>query len=46
MNRKIAGVAAFAALLSSLGIASIILEKKAAAEAAGVEAPRFEVDPL
>src|SRR6202140_1814770 len=34
------------ALLVSLGIGSVLLEKRAAVEAAGVQAPRFEVDPL
>ena len=36
----------FSALLIALGVASSLLEKRAAVEAAGVEAPRFEVDPL
>jgi DNA-binding beta-propeller fold protein YncE len=34
------------ALLLSLGIGSVLLEKRAAVEAAGVQAPRFEVDPM
>jgi len=34
------------ALLVSLGIGSALLEKRAAVEAAGVQAPRFEVDPM
>ena len=33
-------------MLGALGIGSLVLEKKAAVEAAGVQAPRFEVDPL
>jgi DNA-binding beta-propeller fold protein YncE len=37
---------AFSTLLIGLGIASTVLEKRAAVEAAGVQAPRFEVDPM
>ena len=36
----------FLTLLATLAIASIILQKRADVEAAGVQAPRFEVDPL
>lgn len=36
----------FLALLAALTAGSVMLEKKAKAEAAAVEAPRFEVDPL
>ena len=43
-NFYIGGV--FLALLVALTAGSVMLQKKAAAEAAGVEAPRFEVDPL
>ena len=38
--------ALFLALLAALAAGSVMLRKKAAAEAAGVQAPRFEVDPL
>ena len=46
MKRKIYVGAGFVALLVGLGIGSTLMQKKAAVEAAGVEAPRFEVDPL
>jgi DNA-binding beta-propeller fold protein YncE len=36
----------FVALLIALGVASSVLERRAAVEAAGVQAPRFEVDPM
>jgi DNA-binding beta-propeller fold protein YncE len=38
--------AAFLALLATLGVASHFLEKHASVQAATVQAPRFEVDPL
>ncbi|MBZ5645194.1 MAG: hypothetical protein LAO19_20740 [Acidobacteriia bacterium] len=38
--------AAFAGLVVALGIGSVVLEKKAKVEAAAVQAPMFEVDPL
>jgi hypothetical protein len=46
MNRhfKIAG--GFAGVLIALGAASVLLEKRATVEAAGVQAPRFEVDVM
>jgi DNA-binding beta-propeller fold protein YncE len=34
------------ALLAAMGIASVVLQKKATVEAAGVQAPRFEVDVM
>jgi DNA-binding beta-propeller fold protein YncE len=37
---------AFSALLIALAVASTVLEKRAAVEAAGVQAPHFEVDPM
>ena len=46
MNRKIMTGAAFAGLVVALGIGSVVLEKKAKVEAAAVQAPMFEVDPL
>src|SRR5712691_8223278 len=46
MNRRIYACAGLLALLAALGIASVLLEKRASVEAAGVEAPQFEVDPL
>jgi hypothetical protein len=46
MKRKIWISAAFLVLVILLGVGSVVLEKWGAAEAAGVEAPRFEVDPM
>jgi len=40
------GIATFLAVLMLLGVASSMLEKKAAVQASGLQAPRFEVDPL
>ena len=40
------GIATVLAVLIVLGIASSMLEKKAAVQASGLQAPRFEVDPL
>jgi hypothetical protein len=46
MKRELSIGATFAVVLMALGIGSAVFEKKAAVEAAGVQAPRFEVDPL
>ena len=46
MKRKLAVGATFLAILIALGIGSSLLEKRAAVEAAGVQAPMFEVDPM
>jgi DNA-binding beta-propeller fold protein YncE len=46
MKRNLYIGLAFSALFVVLGIASTMLEKRAAVEAAGVQAPRFEVDPM
>ena len=46
MKRKIYVGAIFLTLLAALGIASAVLEKRAAVEAATPTAPRFEVDPF
>ena len=46
MKRELSIGATFAVVLMALGIGSVVFEKKAAVEAAGVQAPRFEVDPL
>jgi DNA-binding beta-propeller fold protein YncE len=46
MRRNLRTGVTFVALLTGLGIASVLLEKKATVEAAGVQAPRFEVDPV
>ena len=39
-------ITAFFAVLIALGVASSMLERKAAVQASGLQAPRFEVDPL
>src|ERR1700726_1148315 len=36
----------FLALLGALGLGSSVIRQKATVEAAGVQAPRFEVDPM
>src|ERR1700724_659720 len=46
MKQPIYRAAAFFALLTALGVGSRLLEKKTVVRAAGVQAPRFEVDPL
>jgi len=43
---RVTGIATFLAVLMLLGVASAMLEKKAAVQASGLQAPRFEVDPL
>src|ERR1039457_4753337 len=46
MKRKLCVGATFLALIALLGFGSRVLEKKAAVEAAAVQAPMFEVDPM
>jgi DNA-binding beta-propeller fold protein YncE len=46
MKRNVYIGATFAAMIAALGTASYLLDKKSVAQAAGVAAPRFEVDPL
>src|SRR5436190_20867881 len=46
MKRNVYVAVALVALLAALGVGSAVLEKRAAVEAAGVQAPRFEVDPF
>jgi len=46
MKRNLYVAALFLVLLAALIVAGSILQKKAAVEAASVQAPRFEVDPL
>src|SRR5262249_12142609 len=46
MKSKLFTGAVFLALLVGLATGSVVLERKAAAEGAGVQAPHFEVDPL
>ena len=46
MKRNLYIAAGFFALLVALGVGSAVLERKAAAAASGVQAPRFEVDPM
>jgi DNA-binding beta-propeller fold protein YncE len=46
MNRKLATGLAFTGLAVALWTGSVVLEKKGRVEAAAVQAPMFEVDPL
>jgi DNA-binding beta-propeller fold protein YncE len=46
MDRKYFAGTAFMALVAALAVGSSILQKRASAEATGVKAPRFEVDPM
>ena len=46
MKRNLYIGLAFSTLFVALGVASTMLEKRAAVEAAGIQAPRFEVDPM
>src|SRR5712691_12674951 len=46
MKRNLFVGSAFVVLLVALGIGSALLQKRAAVQAAGVQAPMFEVDPL
>ena len=46
MKRNLCIGAAFLALIAALGFGARVLEKKAAVEAATVQAPMFEVDPM
>ena len=46
MKRNLCIGAAFLALIAALGFGARVLEKKAAVEAATVQAPTFEVDPM
>jgi DNA-binding beta-propeller fold protein YncE len=46
MQRNLRIALAFIAVLAGLGLASHWLDRKATVEAAGVQAPRFEVDPM
>src|SRR5579872_3484436 len=46
MKRRILIGALFVSAMATLGALSRMLDRRAAVEAAGVQAPRFEVDPL
>ena len=46
MKRHLLTGAILLAIIGTLGIGSIVLEKKSVVEAAAVQAPRFEVDPM
>jgi DNA-binding beta-propeller fold protein YncE len=46
MKRNLYAGAGFLAVLAALGTGSILLDKRAAVEAAAVQAPMFEVDPM
>ncbi len=46
MKRNMYVSTAMVAVIGALGIGSLVLDKKAAAEGTRVQAPRFEVDPM
>jgi DNA-binding beta-propeller fold protein YncE len=46
MKRRILIGGLFVSTIAALGLASMALDRRAAVEAASVQAPRFEVDPL
>ena len=46
MKRKITIGAALVALVFALGVGAVVLQKRAAVQAAGIQAPRFEVGPM
>ncbi len=46
MKQQYWRAAAFVGVLGALGVGSRLLERRITVEAAGVQAPRFEVDPL
>jgi len=46
MKRKVSIGVLLLGLIIALGVGSAILEKRAAVQAAGMQAPRFEVDPM
>ena len=46
MKRKLFFGGLFLTVLATLEVGSVMLEKRAAVEAAGVQAPMFEVDPM
>ena len=46
MKRNVSIGMMFVMVLVALGVATVVLEKKAKVEAAGVQAPMFEVDPM
>ena len=45
-KRNLCVGAAFLALIAALGIGSRVMEKRAAVQAATVQVPMFEVDPM
>src|SRR5271170_3555384 len=46
MSRNLYVGAALGATLIALGLTSAVLEKRAVVQAAGTQAPKFEVDPM
>src|SRR3954469_10865505 len=46
MTRRIVIGTLFVTAIAALGAASLVLDRRAAVEAAGIQAPRFEVDPM
>src|SRR3978361_927608 len=46
MSRKHFLILTFVGVLCTLAVGNVLLQRRAAAEAAGAQAPRFEVDPM
>src|SRR6185437_425058 len=46
MKRHFMTGAILLAIIAALGIGSVVLEKKSVVQAAAVQAPKFEVDPM
>ena len=46
MTRNVRTGATFVAVLVALGVGSVVLERRAAVQAAAVQAPMYEVDPM
>ena len=46
MKRKLTIAATLVGLVVALGVGPVVLQKRAAVKAAGVQAPKFEVDPM
>src|SRR5579871_6921316 len=46
MRRNLGIGVTFSAVVAGLGVGSAVLQKRATVEASGVQAPRFEVDPM
>ena len=46
LKRKFTIGAALVALVFALGVGAVVLQKRVPVQAAGIQAPRFEVDPM